>query len=98
MGKQSTTVSLVLCSGGALGLVHIGVVQWLTESGYHLHSIAGSSMGTLVGSIYATNKLAVYSEWVLALQRMDVLRLLDPPFGCSGLFSKVTGLSMFCES
>ena len=54
-------------------------------------------MGTLVGGIYATNTLTVYSEWVLALQRMDVLRLLDPPFGCSGLFSKVSGLSMFCE-
>lgn len=86
MGKQSTTVSLVLGSGGARGLAHIGVVQWLTEYGYHIRSIAGSSMGALVGGIYATNKLAVYTEWVLALQRMDVLRLLDPTFGRSGLF------------
>ena len=77
---------MVLGSGGARGLAHIGVVQWLTEKGYHIRSIAGSSMGALVGGIYATNKLAVYTEWVLALQRRDVLRLLDPTFGRSGLF------------
>jgi NTE family protein len=67
-------------------LAHIGVVQWLTENGYIIRSIAGSSMGALVGGIYATNKLEVYANWVLALQRIDVLRLLDPTFGRNGLF------------
>ncbi|HJV96641.1 MAG TPA: patatin-like phospholipase family protein, partial [Albitalea sp.] len=47
---------------------------------------AGSSMGALVGGIYATGKLEVYAEWVLALERMQVLRLLDPTFGRDGLF------------
>jgi len=83
---RSTTVSLVLGSGGARGLAHIGVIQWLTESGYDIRSIAGSSMGALVGGIYATGKLAVYAEWALALERMQVLRLLDPSFGRNGLF------------
>jgi NTE family protein len=46
---HSTTVSLVLGSGGARGLAHIGVIQWLTENGYDIRSIAGSSMGALVG-------------------------------------------------
>jgi len=76
----------VLGSGGARGLAHIGVIQWLTENGYAIRSIAGSSMGALVGGIYATGKLAVYAEWVLALERMQVLRLLDPTFGRDGLF------------
>lgn len=83
---HSTTVSLVLGSGGARGLAHIGVIQWLTDNGYDIRSIAGSSMGALVGGIYATGKLEVYAEWVLALERMQVLRLLDPTFGRDGLF------------
>ena len=80
------TVSLVLGSGGARGLAHIGVIQWLTEHGYVIHSIAGSSMGALVGGIYATGKLEAYAEWVSALERIDVVRLLDPSFGRAGLF------------
>jgi NTE family protein len=80
------TVSLVLGSGGARGLAHIGVIQWLMENGYDIRSIAGSSMGALVGGIYATGKLGVYAQWVLALERMQVLRLLDPSFGREGLF------------
>jgi NTE family protein len=81
-----TTVSLVLGGGGARGLSHIGVIQWLTENGYDIRSIAGSSMGALVGGIYATRKLEIYAEWVLALERMQVVRLLDPTFGRDGLF------------
>lgn len=83
---ERTTVSLVLGSGGARGLAHIGVIQWLTENGYAIRSIAGSSMGALVGGIYATGKLEVYAKWVTALERMDVVRLLDPSFGRAGLF------------
>jgi NTE family protein len=67
-------------------MAHIGVIQWLTENGYTIHSISGSSIGALIGGIYATRKLEVYAEWVLALERMHVLRLLDPTIGRPGLF------------
>jgi NTE family protein len=80
------TVSLVPGSGGARGLAHIGVIQWLTEHGYAIRSLAGSSIGALIGGIHAAGKLAVYTEWVLALERMHVLRLLDPTIGRPGLF------------
>ena len=86
VAEHSKTVSLVLGGGGARGLAHIGVIQWLTENGYIIRSIAGSSMGALVGGIYAASKLHVYAEWVLAIERMDVLRLLDPAFNRAGLF------------
>ncbi|OWW22755.1 serine protease [Noviherbaspirillum denitrificans] len=86
MPSSSKTVSLVLGAGGARGLAHIGVIQWLTENGYRIRSIAGSSMGALVGGIYAADKLEAYAEWTLALERMEVLRLLDPAFGRAGLF------------
>jgi NTE family protein len=86
VAAHALTVSLVLGSGGARGLAHIGVIQWLTDNGYQIRSIAGSSMGALVGGIYATSKLEVYTEWVLALERMHVVRLLDPAFRRAGLF------------
>jgi NTE family protein len=86
VAKHSTTVSLALGGGGARGLAHIGVIRWLTENGYIIRSIAGSSMGALVGGIYATSKLDVYAEWVSAIERMDVVRMLDPAFSRAGLF------------
>jgi len=71
------TVSLVLGSGGARGYAHIGVIEELEANGFAIRSIAGSSMGALIGGVYAAGKLEVYSEWVRPLQRFDVLRLLD---------------------
>jgi NTE family protein len=79
------TVSLVLGSGGARGLAHIGVIEQLTRDGFEIKAIAGSSMGALIGGIYATGKLDVYTKWVTALQRSDVIRLLDLSFGRNGL-------------
>lgn len=79
------TVSLVLGSGGARGLAHIGVINWLNEQGYDIRSISGSSMGALIGGVYATGHLQVYTEWVTRLEKIDVLRLLDFSFGEGGL-------------
>lgn len=48
------TVGLVLEGGGALGLAHIGVLQWMEEHHIPVDYVAGTSMGGLVGGIYAT--------------------------------------------
>lgn len=82
---EATPISLVLGSGGARGYAHIGVLDWLQAHGYAVRSIAGSSMGALIGGIYATGKLHLYTEWVCALERLDVVRLLDPSFARAGL-------------
>lgn len=79
------TVSLVLGAGGARGLAHIGVIEVLQARGYRIAGIAGSSMGALVGGIHAAGKLRAYRDWALALDRRDVLRLLDFAFGHPGL-------------
>ncbi|MDO9218377.1 MAG: patatin-like phospholipase family protein [Lacisediminimonas sp.] len=76
----------MLGGGGARGYAHIGVIQWLTENGYLIRNIAGTSMGALVGGIYAAGKLSTYAEWALALERMEVVRLLDLSFDGAGLF------------
>src|SRR5436190_16807840 len=47
-------IGLVLEGGGALGLAHIGVLQWLEEHHVPISYVAGTSMGGLVGGIYAT--------------------------------------------
>ena len=44
----------MLEGGGALGLAHIGVIQWLEEHHIPVRYVAGTSMGALVGGIYAT--------------------------------------------
>jgi NTE family protein len=79
------TVSLVLGSGGARGLAHIGIIEQLTRDGFEIKSIAGSSMGALIGGIYAMGKLDVYTRWVTSLERRGVFRLLDWSFGRNGL-------------
>jgi NTE family protein len=86
MSQKARSVSLVLGSGGARGLTHIGVIRWLEEQGFHIRSIAGSSMGALVGGIHAAGKLDVYADWVSQLERVDVLRLLDLSLSRHSLF------------
>jgi NTE family protein len=83
--SSAKTVSLILGSGGARGLAHIGVIRWLDENGYEIRSISGSSMGALIGGIYAAGKLDVYTEWVRAITRTDILKLLDISFGAAGM-------------
>jgi len=79
------TVSLVLGSGGARGLAHIGVIRWLKENGYPIKSIAGSSIGALIGGIYAAGKLDEYEQWVRSVTKVDIVTLLDLSWGKSGL-------------
>ena len=84
--NKNKTVSLVLGSGGARGLAHIGIIEWLNDNGYEIKSIAGSSIGALIGGIYAAGKLDVYAKWVKALEKKDVIRLLDISFARKSLF------------
>lgn len=77
MSKTTQTVSLVLGSGGARGLAHIGVIKVLEENGYKITSIAGSSAGALVGGIYAAGKLGEYESWVRKLTKFDMINMMD---------------------
>ncbi|HIP76110.1 MAG TPA: serine protease [Psychromonas hadalis] len=75
--KKKTTVSLVLGSGGARGLAHIGIIRWLEENNFEIKSISGCSMGALVGGIYATGKLAIFEQWITEISKLDIFFLLD---------------------
>ncbi|MCZ0925599.1 patatin-like phospholipase family protein [Vreelandella janggokensis] len=97
-GNNGNKVALVLGSGGARGYAHIGVIEALEARGYEIISIAGCSMGALIGGIYASGKLPEYREWVCNLDYLDVLKLVDvtwSPMGAmraSKIMSKLEGL------
>jgi NTE family protein len=100
MGKYSLkgkTISLVLGSGGARGLAHIGVIRELLRAGARIEAIAGSSMGALVGGIYAAGKLDAYEEWVCALEQSTVLSLVDWTFSGGGLIKGKKIISKLSE-
>lgn len=86
MVVENMPISLVLGSGGARGITHIGVIKCLVDRGFDIRYIAGSSMGALIGGIYAAGKLDVYEDWLRQLQRRDVLGLLDFSFSTRSLF------------
>ena len=87
-------VALVLGSGGARGVAHIGVIQALEEAGYQISSIAGSSMGAVVGGLYAADKLNDYTDWITNFEKVDVFKLLDFTFSFQGF---VRGEKVFNE-
>ena len=70
-------VALVLSSGGARGLAHIGAIEELEAQGYRITSIAGCSMGSLIGGVYAAGKLNEFREWMKTIDRKKMLKLTD---------------------
>jgi len=79
-------ISLVLGSGGARGLAHIGVIRYLEANGYQIESISGSSAGALIGGVYAAGKLDEFEQWVRAITKFDMVRLLDVSWTGGGFF------------
>ena len=79
-GDNQKDVALVLSSGGARGLVHIGVIEELEEQGYHISSIAGASMGALIGGVYAAGKLTEFREWMKGIDKRAIKEIVpDTP-------------------
>ncbi len=70
-------VHLVLGSGGARGMAHIGVIEALEETGYEITGVTGSSIGAVVGAMYCSGHLATYKSWLLSLSKTAVLGLFD---------------------
>ena len=70
-------VALVLSGGGARGIAHIGVIEELEKQGYEITSIAGTSMGSLVGGVYALGKIEPFKTWICTLDRRKIFSLVD---------------------
>jgi NTE family protein len=78
-------IALVLSGGGARGIAHIGVIEELIKRGYEISSIAGSSMGALVGGMYAAGKMEEFKKWMCSLDKLKVFQLVDFTFSTHGL-------------
>lgn len=92
MGKK--TVSLVLSSGGARGMAHIGAIEALEEAGYEIKTLSGCSAGALIGGIYATGRLPIFKDWICNLDRIDVFSLMDFTLSTKGF---IKGIKVFNE-
>ena len=82
---MSQKVALVLSSGGPRGFAYIGAIEELESRGSEITSIAGTSIGSLVGGIYAAGKLAEVKEWLFDLDAWKVLSLMDISLSLSHL-------------
>jgi len=78
-------VALVLSGGGARGIAHIGVIEELVKQGFEISSIAGTSMGAVVGGVYALGKMEAYKNWLYTLDKIKMFRLVDFSFSTQGL-------------
>ena len=87
-------VALVLSSGGARGFAHIGAIEELQERGYEIASVAGTSMGALIGGMFAAGKLEQVKERAFALDRKRMFALADISMGPDHLVKgeKVMGI------
>ena len=74
---KKNNVALVLSSGGARGLAHIGAIEELEARDYRITSIAGCSMGALIAGVYAAGKIDEFREWMRTVTRRKMFELTD---------------------
>src|SRR5450755_4624494 len=72
-GKARPKIGVALEGGGALGLAHIGVLQWFEDHHIPIDYIAGTSMGGLVGGLYATGKSPKELQDLVNAQNWDII-------------------------
>ncbi|WP_233863615.1 patatin-like phospholipase family protein [Paraburkholderia adhaesiva] len=75
--RRNRRIGLVLGGGAARGWAHIGAIRALEEAGIKPDVICGTSIGALVGAVYANGDLDWLEEWVGHLTWQTVVRLLD---------------------
>ncbi len=91
------TVALVLGSGGARGLAHIGIIEEIEARGYKIISVSGCSMGAVIGGFYCANKLDLFYQWGKSLSYIDLLRLVDFSFISNGAIRGDKVFSLLAE-
>ena len=82
---RNRKVGLVLGSGGAKGLAHISVIEYLEAMEIPIDMIAGASIGSIIGAIYLTGNLKKFEEDVLKFTKKELLSLIDFTLPKSGI-------------
>jgi len=83
--ERPKKIGLALGSGSARGWAHIGVIDALSESGITVDYIAGTSVGAVVGAIYASGGIDSFEETILQFDWKKIVAFLDIVFPKSGL-------------
>ena len=78
--KNDLKIGIALGSGAARGWAHIGVLRVLEEAGIRPQIVCGTSIGALVGAVYADGDLDALEDWVLGLTWRKVLGFFDISF------------------
>ena len=78
--KRKSMIGLVLGGGAARGWAHIGVIRALEKMGVKPDLVCGTSIGALVGAIYAAGELDRFEEWVLGLGVSEIFSYIDVSF------------------
>ncbi len=72
--KKEPKIALVLGGGSAKGFAHIGVIRTLEQEKIPVHMIVGTSVGSLIGGIYASNPDSFQLEWIaFKIEKNDIL-------------------------
>jgi NTE family protein len=94
--RRRPRIGLVLGGGAARGWAHIGVIRALEEAGIKPDVVCGTSIGALVGAVYANGDLDWLEQWVGKLTWQTVVRLLDLRFS-GGLFGGRKVIDVFAR-
>jgi len=78
-------IHLVLSGGGARGIAHIGIIEVLQEKGFEIQSVSGTSMGGLVGGVYAAQALEPFKQWLVEADIKEAIKMLDFSLKLPGL-------------
>ncbi|MCX7858103.1 MAG: patatin-like phospholipase family protein [Deltaproteobacteria bacterium] len=72
--KGEPKIALVLSGGSAKGFAHIGVIRVLEQEKIPIHMIVGTSVGSLIGGLYASNPDSFQLEWTaFKIEKSDIL-------------------------
>jgi NTE family protein len=94
--RRPPRVGLVLGGGAARGWAHIGAIRALEEAGIKPDVVCGTSIGALVGAVYANGDLDWLEDWVGKLTWQTVVRLLDLRFS-GGLLGGRKVIDLFAQ-
>ncbi len=83
--RERKKIGLALGSGSARGCAHIGVIKALEDARIEVDCVAGTSMGALVGAIYATGALDALEAFMLGLDWKKIVSYFDVVFPRTGL-------------
>jgi NTE family protein len=84
---MSCRIGVALGSGSARGWAHIGVLRTLEEAGIVPDIVCGTSMGAIVGGLYATGHIVELEAWARNLTKMRMTRHFDFQFGNGGIIA-----------